>query len=51
MFRRFAGAGGTLVLARIVSTGGVAARLNITRRTPAEQRANAHNKRRLKMPD
>jgi hypothetical protein len=59
---KFAGSGGTLVLARVVSTGfrlgelsrserGVAARLNIARRTPTEQRANAHKMRGLKKAD
>ena len=48
---KFAGAGGALVFALVVSTGGVAARLNIPRRTPAEQRANAHKMGGLKMPD
>jgi hypothetical protein len=62
VLRKFAGSGSKLVWARVVSTGfrlgelssserGVAARLNMPRRTPTEQRANAHKMRGLKMPD
>jgi hypothetical protein len=60
--RKFAGSGGTLVLARVVSTGfrlgelssserGVAARLNMPRTIPNEQRAKPSKTRGLKMPD
>ena len=72
VLRKFAGSGGTLVWARVVSTGfrlgelslravgsapeasserGVAARLNMPRRTPVEQSAKATIVRGLKMPD
>src|SRR4029077_6027958 len=37
----FAGSGGTLVLARVVSTGGIAPRLSIARSAPTEQRVKA----------
>jgi hypothetical protein len=49
--RKFAGSGGMLVLARGTSAGVVAARLNIAKRVPTEQRANAHKTRGLKRPD
>jgi hypothetical protein len=51
VLRKFAGSGGTLVLARGASTGVVAARLNIAKRTPTEQRAKASKTRALKKPD
>jgi hypothetical protein len=50
VLRKFAGSGGTPVLAGAVSTGSVAARLNMARRTPAEQRAKASKTRGLKIP-
>jgi hypothetical protein len=51
MLRKFRESGGTLVLACVVSTGGVAARLNIARSEPTEQRVKASKTRGLKMPD
>jgi hypothetical protein len=47
---KFAGSGGKLVWARVVSIGGVAARLNMARRTPTEQSAKATRARGLKRP-
>jgi len=48
---KFAGSGGTLVLARVVSTGGVAPRLSIATSAPTEQRVKASKTRRLKEAD
>ena len=47
---KLADPGVTLVLATVVSTGGVAAKLNITRNAPPEQSANAPKVRGCKRP-
>ena len=51
VLRKLAGSGDKLVFARGASAGGVAARLNMPRRTPTEQRTKATKARGLKIPD
>lgn len=48
---KFAGTAGMLETARVVSTGGVAAKLNMPIRTPHEQSAKATTTRKRKKPD